>query len=74
LLSPQENTVPAARLDIDLLADRLVRRQATTWVRAQQTVPPPLSYFVATIATEPLFCRDTQTSRFGSTFLPKREK
>jgi pimeloyl-ACP methyl ester carboxylesterase len=45
LLSPQEDTVPAARFDIDLLAARLV--QATGWVAAQQAAPLPLGYFAA---------------------------
>jgi dienelactone hydrolase len=45
LLSPQEDTVPAARFDIDLLAARLVL--ATGWVAAQQASPLPAGYFGA---------------------------
>lgn len=45
LLSPQEDAVPAARFDIDLLAARLA--QATSWVAAQLAVPLPLGYFGA---------------------------
>ena len=45
LLSPQEDTVPAARYDIDLLTARLA--QATGWLAAQQAAPLPLGYFAA---------------------------
>jgi dienelactone hydrolase len=45
LLSPQEDAVPAARFDIDLLAARLV--QATLWMAAGQVAPPSFGYFGA---------------------------
>jgi dienelactone hydrolase len=45
LLSPQEDTVPMARFDIDLLAARLA--QATGWVAARLAAPLPLGYFGA---------------------------
>ncbi|QCP50242.1 alpha/beta hydrolase [Trinickia violacea] len=45
LLSPQEDTEPAARFDIDLLAARLA--QATGWVAARLATPLPLGYFGA---------------------------
>ncbi|MFJ1252302.1 alpha/beta hydrolase [Cupriavidus sp. CuC1] len=45
LLSPQEDRLPAARFDIDLLAARLVR--ATEWVAARQGTPLRLGYFGA---------------------------
>ena len=45
LLSEQEDTGPAARFDIDLLAARLA--QATGWIAARQTAPRCLGYFGA---------------------------
>ncbi|MGF6600637.1 dienelactone hydrolase [Paraburkholderia sp. GAS448] len=45
LLSEQEDTDPAARFKIDLLAARLA--QATVWIAVQQTAPLPLGYFGA---------------------------
>jgi dienelactone hydrolase len=46
LLSEQEDTGPAARFDIDLLAARLV--QATSWIAAaRRTAPLSLGYFGA---------------------------
>jgi pimeloyl-ACP methyl ester carboxylesterase len=45
LLSPQEDAVPAARFDIDLLAARLV--QATLWMAAGQVAPLSFGYFGA---------------------------
>ena len=45
LLSEQEDTGPAARFDIDLLAARLA--QATGWIAARQTAPLSVGYFGA---------------------------
>jgi pimeloyl-ACP methyl ester carboxylesterase len=45
LLSPQEDTEPAARFDIDLLAARLA--QVTGWVAARLAAPLPFGYFGA---------------------------
>ncbi|MHA7685655.1 dienelactone hydrolase family protein [Cupriavidus sp. PET2-C1] len=47
LLLPQEDSIPATRFDVDLLAARLV--QATKWVTEQQAIPLPLGYFGASI-------------------------
>lgn len=47
LLLPQEDSIPATRFDVDLLAERLV--QATKWVTEQQPIPLPLGYFGASI-------------------------
>ncbi|GAB7546062.1 dienelactone hydrolase family protein [Cupriavidus sp. CuC1] len=47
LLLPQEDSIPATRFDVDLLAERLV--QATKWVAQQQAIPLPLGYFGASI-------------------------
>ncbi|MEM5383195.1 alpha/beta hydrolase [Paraburkholderia phymatum] len=45
LLSEQEDSGPAARFDIDLLAARLA--QATEWIAARQTPPLSVGYFGA---------------------------
>lgn len=45
LLSEQEDTGPAARFDIDLLAVRLA--QATSWIASRQTGPFCFGYFGA---------------------------
>jgi dienelactone hydrolase len=45
LLSPQEDTLPAMRFDIGLLAARLA--QATKWIAAQQAAPLRFGYFGA---------------------------
>jgi pimeloyl-ACP methyl ester carboxylesterase len=45
LLSPQEDSVPATRFDIDLLAARLA--QATAWLASLQPAPLPFGYFGA---------------------------